>query len=303
MTKPFENVAVVGAGFLGNQIALLSAYYGYNVSTFDSKATAFDDTYKTLVADFHNKKINPVVPWDKWDSLKKEISFSRDPAVALKDADLVVEAVFEDFEVKKNVFKLMGANAPAKAIFASNSSSMPISRMEASSGRPEKCINTHFYAPLQGMNMADLAPGTKTLPEVMDKGDAWLRSLNCVPMRVKKEILGFVFNSVWRAIKKQALYMWGNDFADFRDIDRAWCIFTKTPFGIFGLMDSVGLDVVYDIEMVYYNHSNDPKDKPPDALLEKVKKGDLGVKTGKGFYIYPNPEFQDPDFLNPNPKK
>jgi 3-hydroxybutyryl-CoA dehydrogenase len=153
------------------------------------------------------------------------------------------------------------------------------------------------------MNMADLAPGTKTLPEVMDKGDAWLRSLNCVPMRVKKEILGFVFNSVWRAIKKQALYMWGNDFADFRDIDRAWCIFTKTPFGIFGLMDSVGLDVVYDIEMVYYNHSKDPKDKPPDALLEKVKKGELGVKTGKGFYIYPNPEFQDPDFLNPNPQK
>jgi 3-hydroxybutyryl-CoA dehydrogenase len=68
-------------------------------------------------------------------------------------------------------------------------------------------------------------------------------------------------------------------------------------------MDSVGLDVVYDIEMVYYNHSKDPKDKPPDALLEKIKKGELGVKTGKGFYTYPNPEVQDPDFLNPNPKK
>jgi 3-hydroxyacyl-CoA dehydrogenase len=177
MTKPFEKVAVVGSGFLGTQIALLSAYSGYKVSIFDSKASAFDDTYKRLVTDFQNKKITPVIPWDRWDSLKQEISFSTDPGVALKDADLVVESVFEDLEVKKSVFKVMGANAPAKAIFASNSSSMPISRMEASSGRPEKCINTHFYLPLQGMNMIDLAPGTKTLPEVMDKGDAWIRSL------------------------------------------------------------------------------------------------------------------------------
>jgi 3-hydroxyacyl-CoA dehydrogenase len=303
MTKPFEKVAVVGSGFLGTQIALLSAYSGYKVSIFDSKASAFDDTYKRLVTDFQNKKITPVIPWDKWDRLKQEISFSTDPAVALKDADLVVESVFEDLEVKKGVFKMMGATAPAKAIFTSNSSSMPISRMEASSGRPEKCINTHFYVPLQGMNMIDLAPGTKTLPEVMDKGDAWIRSLGCVPLRVNKEILGFCFNSVWRAIKRQTLYMWGNGFVDFRDIDRAWRIFTKAPFGPFGLMDTVGLDVVYDIEMVYFNDSKDPKDKPPDALREKIKQGELGVKTGKGFYTYPNPEYQNPDFLNPNPEK
>lgn len=303
MTKPFEKIAVVGSGFLGTQIALLSAYSGYKVSVFDSKASAFEDTYQRLVTDFQNKKITPFIPWEAWGRLKQEISFSTDPAVALEDADLVVECVFEDLEVKQRVFKMMGATAPAKAIFASNSSSMPISRMEASSGRPEKCINTHFYLPLQGMNMIDLAPGTKTLPEVMDKGDAWIRSLGCVPLRVNKEILGFCFNSVWRAIKRQTLYMWGNGFVDFRDIDRAWRIFTKAPFGPFGLMDTVGLDVVYDIEMVYYNASKDPKDKPPDALMEKIKKGELGVKTGKGFYTYPNPEYQNPDFLNPNPKK
>jgi len=303
MSRPFEKVTVVGAGFLGTQIALLSAFSGYTVSVFDNKENAFDDTYKRLVADFKNKGINPVIPWEKWDDLKKDIKFSTDPAIALQDADLAVEAVFEDPDIKKQVFKMLGENAPAKTIFASNSSSMPVSRMEMSSGRPEKCINTHFYLPLQGMNMTDLAPGTKTLPEVMEKGEAWIRSLNCIPLRVNKEILGFCFNSIWRAIKKQALYMWGNDFADFRDIDRAWRIFTKTPFGPFSLMDSVGLDVVYDIEMVYYNNSKDPKDKPPDALLKKIKEGELGVKTGKGFYTYPNPEIQNPDFLNPNPKK
>jgi 3-hydroxybutyryl-CoA dehydrogenase len=171
--------------------------------------------------------------------------------------------------------------------------------MEESSGRPERCINTHFYQPLSGTNMADLMAGTKTLPGVMETGEEWIRSLGCIPLRVKKEILGFCFNSVWRAIKKQALYMWGNDLVDFRDIDRAWCIWTRMKRGPFGIMDEVGLDTVYNIEMVYYNESKDPKDKPPEALMEKIKKGELGVKSGKGFYAYPNPEFLKPDFLNP----
>jgi 3-hydroxybutyryl-CoA dehydrogenase len=299
MNKPFEKVAVVGAGLMGAQIAMLSAFSGYKVSVFDTKASAFDDTYKRLVAELKNKGITPVIPWDSWEKLKSEIKFSTDPAVALKDVDFVIEAVFENIDVKHDVFKMMGANAPAKAIFASNSSSMPISRMEAASGRPEKCINVHFYQPLQGMVMTDLAPGTKTLPEVMDKGEDWILSLGCVPLKVKKEIMGFCFNSVWRAIKKQTLFMWGNDFVDFRDIDRAWRIFSKMPIGPFGLMDMVGLDVVYDIEMYYYKDSKDPKDKPPEALLQKIKNGELGVKTGKGFYTYPNPEFLGPDFIKP----
>ena len=217
----------------------------------------------------------------------------------IKDADLVVEAVTEDLETKREVFKEMGENAPAKTVFASNSSSIPISRMEEPSGRPEGCMNIHFYLPLQGMNMVDLMPGTKTSPEVMQKGEEWIRSIGFVPLRVKKEILGFCFNCVWRAIKKQALYMWANDFVDFRDIDRAWSIFSGMKVGPFALMDTVGLDTVYNIEMVYYDDSKDPRDKPPDALKEMIEKGELGVKSGKGFYTYPNPEFLEPDFLSP----
>ena len=99
--------------------------------------------------------------------------------------------------------------------------------------------------------------------------------------------------------------MWANGFVDFRDVDRAWMIFNgmeKSPdrFGPFALMDKVGLDVIYDIEMVYYNDSNDPKDHPPKGLKEKIERGELGVKSGKGFYSYPNPEYMNPDFLNPS---
>jgi 3-hydroxybutyryl-CoA dehydrogenase len=299
MNKPFERIAIIGTGLLGTQIAMVSAYAGYEVSVYDTKEGAFNETYDKLYADLKAKNVNPYIPWDNWGKCKSSIQFTTDLSNALKDVDFVVEAITEDLEVKRKVYKQLGETAPAKAIFASNSSSLPISRMEESSGRPERCINTHFYLPLQGMNMADLMAGTKTLPEVMQKGEDWIRSLGFIPLRVKKEMLGFCFNNVWRAVKRQSLFMWGNDVVDFRDIDRAWQIFTHMKGGPFALMDTVGLDTVYNIEMVYYNDSNDPKDKPPDALLEKIKKGELGVKSGKGFYTYPNPEFLQPDFLNP----
>jgi len=196
MSKPFAKVAVVGTGLLGTQIAMLSVYAGYKVSVYDARNGAFYDTYDKLFTDLKTKGVDPFIPWDKWEECKTNIQFTTNISDALKDVDFVVEAITEDLEIKRKVFKQMGENAPAKAIFATNSSSMPVSRMEDSSGRPERCINTHFYLPLQGMNMVDLMAGTKTLPEVMRKGEEWIRSLGCVPLRVNKEILGFCFNSV-----------------------------------------------------------------------------------------------------------
>ncbi len=299
MDKPFQRVTVVGSGILGTQIAMFAAHAGYTVNVYDTRQGAFDETYAKLYADLKAKQINPVIAWDQWQGCKEAIRFTTSLKEALSDVDFVVEAVTEDLNVKRELFKKMGEIAPPEAIFATNSSSLPVSKIEDSSARPQRCLNTHFYMPLQGITMADLMGGTKTLPEVMDKGEQWLRSMGFVPLRVKKEILGFCFNSVWRAIKKQSLYMWANDFVDFRDIDRAWRIFTGAQWGPFGLMDTVGLDTVANIEMVYYDKSEDPQDKPPEKLLEKIKKGELGVKSGKGFYSYPNPEYLDPDFLKP----
>jgi 3-hydroxybutyryl-CoA dehydrogenase len=299
MSKPFERVAIIGTGILGTQIAMVSANAGYEVSVYDTVEGAFDATYAKLHADLKARGVEPFIPWSKWEECKKKIRFETDLGRALKNADLVVEAITEDVEIKRKVFKRMGELAPANAILATNSSSLPVSRMEDSSGRPERCINTHFYQPLHGSNMTDLMGGTKTLPEVMQKGEEWIRSLGFIPLLVKKEALGFCFNSVWRAIKKQTLHMWANGIVDFRDVDRAWIIFSGMKAGPFAMMDIVGLDTVYNIEMVYYNESKDPADKPPEALKEKVNKGELGVKSGKGFYTYPNPEFLDPNFLNP----
>lgn len=294
-----EKVAVIGTGILGAQIAMLAANGGYKVKAYDPVEGAFVNTYNKIFADLKAKGINPFIPWEKWESCRDAVKQETDLGEAVKDADLVIEAIPEIVELKNKVFAELGKKSPAHTILATNSSSLPVSKMEKSSGRPDKCLNIHFYFPLQGVHMVDIMGGTKTSAETMQAGVNWIKSIGCVPLKVNKEILGFCFNNVWRAVKRQVLYTWGNGFVDFMDVDRAWCIFTKMKEGPFALMDKVGLDVVYDIEMSYYNDSKDPKDMPPDALLQKIKRGELGVKSGKGFYTYPNPEFLKPNFLKP----
>jgi len=300
MVKPFQKVAVVGAGTLGAQIALLAANAGYSVNVFDQQPEAFDAMIQKLQADLKAKQVTPFIEFDQWDVCRRQVQQFEKFDAAIEAADLVIEAVPENLELKCEVFRQLGEIAPPEAVLATNSSSIPVSHLEQSSGRPERCLNLHFYMALQGMNMADVMGGTRTLPEVMEKGISWVRSLGCIPLTVKKELLGFCFNRVWRAVKREVLYMWANDFVDFRDVDRAWMKFTgrEDRPGPFGLMDNVGLDVIYDIEMVYYRNSNDPKDHPPEALKQKIDRGELGVKSGRGFYTYPDPEYLQNDFLS-----
>ena len=296
MSEVINKVAVVGSGTLGTQIAMQAANANNQVKIFDVKKGSFENTLHTI------KGLDKVVPTHRWAVCQEKIQYMENLAAAIGDSDLVIEAVPEDLTLKLAVWADIGLKANPNAILSTNSSSIPISRLEKSSGSPERCLNLHFYI---GMNMVDVMEGTKTLPLVIKKGISWVRSLGCIPLTVKKELLGFCFNRVWRAVKREVLGMWANGFVDFRDVDRAWMIFNgmeKSPdrFGPFALMDKVGLDVIYDIEMVYYNDSKDPKDHPPKGLKEKIERGELGVKSGKGFYSYPNPEYMNPDFLNPS---
>ncbi len=300
MNEPIKKIAVVGTGTLGAQIALLASNAGYRVAIFDQQTGAFDEMIAKLQADLKAKQIEPFIPFDRWPVCRQHINQFEELDQAVKDADLVIEAVPENLELKCEVFRQLGQLTSPETILATNSSSIPVSHLEKTSGRPERCLNLHFYMALHGMNMADVMGGSRTLPEVMETGIRWIRSLGCLPLTVKKELLGFCFNRVWRSVKREVLYMWANDYVDFRDVDRAWMKFTgnEERYGPFGLMDSVGLDVIHDIEMVYYHNSKDPKDHPPEALKQKIERGELGVKTGKGFYTYPDPEYLRDDFLS-----
>jgi 3-hydroxybutyryl-CoA dehydrogenase len=295
MSEDIKKVAVIGTGTLGSQIAMQAANANYQVKVFDVKKGSFENTLHNI------KGLEKLVPTDRWTICQERIQHMDNIEAAIGDSDLVIEAVPEVLELKISVWEDIGLKANPNAILSTNSSSIPVSQLEKSSGSPERCLNLHFYI---GMNMVDVMEGTMTLPKVMKKGIGWVRSLGCIPLTVKKELLGFCFNRVWRAVKREVLGMWANGFVDFRDVDRAWMIFNgmkESPdrFGPFALMDKVGLDVIYDIEMVYYNDSKDPKDHPPRALKEKIERGELGVKSGKGFYSYPDPEYMNPGFLNP----
>jgi 3-hydroxybutyryl-CoA dehydrogenase len=297
MKPKIRKVAVIGTGTLGTQIAVHSAYHGYDVSAFDADPGSMGKVLRRIQVRIANSNRKPAIPLKEIQRQAKKIKMSSTLEEAVRGADLVIEAIPEDLILKRRIFKKIDLSAPEKAILATNSSSIPVSRIESATHRPEKCLNLHFYSLDLGTNIADVMGGKKTTRRVLEAGKEWVRSIGCVPLTVKKELLGFCFNRVWRAIKRETLHMWAGGYVDFKDIDRGWMIWTGMSQGPFGIMDAVGLDVVYGIEMVYYNQSKDRRDYPPAALKKMIERNRLGVKTGKGFYTYPNPKFKNPNFL------
>ncbi len=292
-----QRVAQIGLGTLGTQIAIQTAYYGYEVRGYDQDSQIFQKTIQKLKGTMRFLKKSPTMPSEDWEKAASKVKMAKNMEEALREADLVIEAIPEKLELKRQVWAQIDSLAPKSAFLATNSSSIPVSRIESATQRPENCLNLHFYMPAIGWNIVDVMGGTRTAPEILERAKQFIWSIQCIPLTVQKEILGFCFNSVWRAIKKHTLYLWGEGFVDYRDIDRAWMVIFTPTHGPFFMMDLVGLDVVYDIEMSYYNESKDPKDYPPQALKDKIDRKELGVKTGKGFYTYPDPEFGRPDFL------
>ncbi|MFX1357158.1 MAG: 3-hydroxyacyl-CoA dehydrogenase family protein [Promethearchaeota archaeon] len=273
MSNEIKNVSIIGIGNLGKQIAEWSALYNYKVSIFDTNQEGIKEYIDEALKKVKEK--NAVGEIINYNSIKEVV----------RNADLIIEAVPEKLELKKEIFSQIDNAAPSHAIIATNSSSIPVSRIENVVKRKDKVLNIHFYK-LPDFPMADIARGTETSDETFNAGKNWLESIEVTPLILKKECLGFVFNRIWRTIKKESLKIWSGGYADLEDVDKAWKIFTGMNVGPFGLMDIVGLDVVFDIEMMYYKESGDPDDKPPQMLKEMVDKGYLGVKTGRGFYNY-----------------
>lgn len=300
MNKKIEKVAIVGGGFMGIQIAIVAAKFAGNmVKIYDVNPEAFERAEKIREALLSSQVAAGKISEQDKTGIKERIAFFSELSAALAGADLVIEAVPEILELKRKVFADLDRLAPPGAILASNSSSMPVSRMEDATRRPEKVVNIHFYPPIEQKNIVDLMGGTRTSPEVLEIAEGWIRRLHCLPLKVRKELLGFCFNRVWHAARLEALKMWAGESVDFMDIDRAWMIFTGMPLGPFAMMDGIGLDVVLQVHRFYHEEYKDTFYRPPEALEKMVEKGELGMKTGKGFYAYPGPAFSKPDFLKP----
>jgi 3-hydroxybutyryl-CoA dehydrogenase len=297
--EPFTSICIIGAGHLGAQIGLHCAVHGYPVCLVDTSEAALD-----AATQHHQQELARRLAAQQLTSADKDAILDRiHPTTNLREgaakADLVIEAVPEHLELKRAVFKDLDDLCPAHTLLATNSSSLRISVIEDATRRTDRVLNFHcFPSRVYGqLTMVEVMRGTATSDETIQRILHFARSITLPPFLVRKESTGFIFNRVWHALRREALHVVDDGVASHEDIDRMWMLILGQANGPFGAMDRIGLDVVRDVDMVYYGESGDQSYAPTRLLLEKIEQGELGVKTGKGFYSYPNPAYSDPAWV------
>lgn len=273
-------VAVVGAGTLGRRIALMMANRGGTVQVHEPDAAVresarryVDETLPGVAAGLEGGAVGTVHLMD-------------DLAGALEDAWLVVEAVPERLELKRSVFAELDARSEPDAILASNSSSFATGDFADAVAQPERLLNSHFYQPPE-LNAVELMSSGSTDPAVIDLLVDRLPRHGLPTFVAHARSTGFIFNRVWAAIKRECLRVVADGVSTPADIDAIWQVTFGTGFGPFRLMDRVGLDVVRDIELHYLAEDPTMDDRQLRVLEELIERGDLGVKTGRGFFEHP----------------
>ena len=283
---------------MGTQIALQCAVFGKSVCLHDIQEKALRSSQSAMSVILDAMTEDGYVTAEARHKILDRIRQTTSVSEAASDADLVIEAVKEEVSIKRDVFQQLDRLCPQHTILATNSSSIRISRIESATTRPDRVLNSHFVLPIWTHPFVELMRGELTSDATMEVVGSFMSSIGVLPVIVQKESTGFIFNRIWRAVKKEALKVVDQGIGTVEDVDRTWMIQMETTLGPFALMDSIGLDVVRDIELIYYEETGDPSDAPPPLLLDKIGNGELGVKTGRGFYTYPNPSWQSPDFLN-----
>ena len=279
-------LAVVGGGFMGSQIATQAALHGIEVRLQDVSAEQLE---KSMTANRGHlqRRVDKgrLTPADLEAALAR-VRTTTDLAEAVGDAEVVIEAVVEDLDVKRQVFSELDELAPPEAVLASNSSTMVISKLAGATGRPDRCANMHFFSPVLVMELCEVVMGPQTSEATAERCLALVREMGRTPVLVRKEIDGFIVNRILHAATQEAYRLLDGGVAEFQDIDTAVEKGLNWPMGPFRLGDFTGLDVTYNARLHIYRTTGDPNYKPSPRLREKVEKGELGRKTGKGWYDY-----------------
>ena len=298
-----KRICVVGAGTMGHQIALQCATHNYDVDLVETSEEILGNAREKIRKVLEERVNRGEISSDSMEKALSKISYTTDLEKAAVDADFVIEAVYEDVEVKRQVFSQLDRICSPHTVLATNSSSIRCSLIVDATKRPEKVLNMHFLNPVWVRPLVEVMGSSSTSEESIETTVQLGQRIGLTPVTVNGEATGYVFNRLWRAIKKASLYLVDKGYTSFEDVDRAFMIGIPAPFGPFMGMDTIGLDVILAIEEQWYRESGDEGDKPPKILVEKVKKGELGVKTGKGFYQYPNPSFKRSGWLKRESQK
>lgn len=298
--KGVERVLVIGAGTMGAQIAWQCAMQGYEVALYDISIEMVEKAISRIQNEYTLEMVSSgALTQQEAEAALARITPTDEAKLAAKDIDLVSESIPEDAKLKGKVFSKFNKLCPPGAIFTSNSSSLLPSMYAKDTGRPDRFCAFHFHSPVWTSNVVDIMPHAGTSPETIALLHDFARSIGQIPIHVKKESPGYVFNAMLDAVLSAAVTLAVDDVANIQDIDRAWMGVMKTPIGPFGIMDLVGLDVVYDITVLKTKGvSFMPQARRVLNFFKAyVDQGKLGLKSSEGFYIYPSPEFENPGFV------
>lgn len=277
-------VTVIGIGAMGSGIAYVCAWNGYTVTVRDISEelveTGMNKIRQSVMTGIDKGKLSPV----DGEKILKNIGATTDLSEAAGDADLVIEAIFENMKVKKEVFSELDTACPDHTILASNTSTLSISEMATATERSEKVIGMHFFNPVPAMKLVEIVMGEKTAEETFTVAEDFCKSLGKSPVRAK-DFPGFIVNRILLPTLNEAMKVVDSGIATKEDVDKAMMLGANFPMGPFALADYVGLDVAHAALSTLYEAFGDHY-KPSESLVTLVEAGHLGMKTGKGFYEY-----------------
>ncbi|AWE07259.1 3-hydroxyacyl-CoA dehydrogenase [Lysinibacillus sp. 2017] len=295
----YKKVTIAGSGVLGSQIAFQSAFHGFEVSVYDINDGAIEAAKSRLgnLEGIYGTYFNDVARAEK---AFASLNYYTVLAEAVKDADLVIEAVPERIEIKQSFYEGLAKVAPEKAVFASNSSTLLPSQFAKFTGRPEKFLALHFANSIWEKNTAEVMGHPGTDFKYVDEVTEFARSIGMIPFVLKKEQPGYILNSLLVPFLSAAMELWVKDIADPQTIDKNWMISTGAPAGPFAIYDIVGMETPYNLNLMRAKEDPAAQFVADKIKREMIDQGKMGVSTGEGFYKYPNPAYQDPNFLKSN---
>jgi 3-hydroxybutyryl-CoA dehydrogenase len=280
-----QHTAVVGAGTMGNGIAHVFALHGYHVALIDLDEGLLEDARTTIERNLSRQVDKDAITSDAKEAALNRLSLTPDTAEGVRSVDLVVEAVPEEQPIKADVFGTLDAHAPDDAILASNTSSISISWIAAQTERPEQVIGMHFFNPVPVMTLVEVVRGQRTSNATYETVAEAAEDLDKIPVAVE-DYPGFVSNRVLMPMINEAIFCVMEGVAEPEDIDTVMEMGMNHPMGPLTLADFIGLDVCLHILEVLHDELGDDKYRPCPLLRRKVTAGQLGRKTGEGFFEY-----------------
>ncbi|RPH49585.1 MAG: 3-hydroxyacyl-CoA dehydrogenase [Desulfobacteraceae bacterium] len=295
--EDIRQVLIIGAGNMGQQIGFQCAVSGYEVAFYDVGEGSLEKAKDRIGKLARTFMASGRLTEESAQASLKRIRISYDAEEAGKNSDFVSESVPEDPALKCRVFAQFNKICPPHAIFTTNTSSLIPSMIAEATGRPDKFAAFHFHD-VRITNIVDIMPHPDTSEETTGLIKAFAERIGQVPIMLKKENYGYVFNAMLMELFKSAQTLAANGVATAEEIDRAWMGVMHTFAGPFGIMDSIGLDTAWKVTDYWASKTGDPQALANAAFMKQyVDKGLLGVKSGKGFYSYPEPAFGKPGFI------